>query len=71
MREFDTFKIDSVDTSGRAVYSVESFRPLTPGNVADAIIDSSLPRKESKTERFGLTYRFVEIFVPVQWKGFD
>jgi hypothetical protein len=71
MREFHTFRNESVDSPAKTLYSVESFHPLTPVSIADPIIDSSLSGKESKTERYRMPYRFVEVFVPGQWKGFD
>jgi len=64
MREFETFRIESVDTLARTVYSVTLFCLFTPASGADAIIDKSLSRKKGKTERYGLPYRFIEIFVP-------
>jgi len=71
MKELETFKEQLVDRSARAVYLVESYHPLSPSHVAGAVIDKSLPRKEGTAELYGLPYRSVEIFVPVQWKGFD
>ncbi|HZR17352.1 MAG TPA: hypothetical protein VFE51_08495 [Verrucomicrobiae bacterium] len=69
--DYDVYAYGSEDWGARTAYQVECLRTMTAAEVTRAIGDQTLERKVSTTKRHGLDYKLLEIFVPVQWEGFE
>jgi hypothetical protein len=59
------------DRSGMTVYLIESLTALSDEERALAMANRKLWHEEGSTTRYGLPYKTVKVFVPIDWQTLE